>query len=115
MAKRRPSSLKRWASSTVAICHVSFGSLPHSGSAPFWSSRRPRDRAPLLGRRRAQPGRAYDKAEKAPPHLWGVGSSPLVGTWRAAPEGQGRRGLGAPATPRDAVRPLPNHLAGWAP
>src|SRR2546423_9210028 len=102
MAKRRPSSLKRWASSTVVICHVSFGSLPHSGSAPFWSSRRPRDRAPLLGRRRAQPGRAYDKDEKTPPHLWGGGLTV-------------RRGCAACATPRDAASRSPYHLAGWAP
>src|SRR2546423_500640 len=115
MAKRRPSSLKRWASSTVVICHVSFGSLPHSGSAPFWSSRRPRDRAPLLARRRAQPGRAYDKDEKTPPLVGGWGPPPFGGGGGAGGGGQGRRGLGAPATPRDAVRPLPNHLAGWAP
>src|SRR6266513_2939378 len=70
-AKRLPSSLNRWTSSTVVISDLSFGSLPHLGSAPSWSAGPPRDRVPPQSRCQAQPGRAYDKGlrTKAVLHL----------------------------------------------
>ena len=61
MAKRRPSSLNLWTSSTVVIYEISFGSLPLFGSAPFSFARPPRLPIRPLRRSRARLRRAYDK------------------------------------------------------
>src|SRR5436305_6133715 len=72
MAKRRPSCLKRWTSSTVVIDAISFGSLPHLGSAPSRRARPRRARGPPRARSRARSSRAYDK-DRGPPPRQGAG------------------------------------------